>query len=333
VAWVAVYVGGSRIGLVPLGNLYADRVDTLDDSDAVRLPGTGSLGRRAAQWDWHAVFGVEPYDWRFLIAPDVVAGNLQVSHDGGQTWATDAKLTHQALQGGGLLLRDRDDYHMQVTKIAFDRYHRGRIFVGTRDAGTICTYDSGQVWRTIDDSDRVGYVTGFHFYPDGAAHIASWGHGLWYLKKSTGCSKSTVKIWRRLPPVGGVGDGTIGTIARGPDEPPAPRGVADPKIAKLFLASTVPSSGVGALGPDGLLEAAGRGFPPGREVVLTIRDLGPKYKARVDERGLFATTLRLPEDYPYGSFVLEVALEGDETALATADFVKSYGDEPRERER
>jgi hypothetical protein len=41
----------------------------------------------------------------------------------------------------------------------------------------------------------------------------------------------------------------------------------------------------------------------------------------------------LPEGFPYGSFVLEVTLADDPEVLATADFVKSYGDEPRERER
>jgi hypothetical protein len=95
-AWVSVYLGSGGIGLVP-SNLYADRVDTIDDSDAVRLPGNGSLRLRAAQWDSHAVFGVDPYDWRFLIAPDVVAGDVKVSRDGGQTWAKDQRLTAQVL--------------------------------------------------------------------------------------------------------------------------------------------------------------------------------------------------------------------------------------------
>jgi hypothetical protein len=101
-AWVSVYLGGGGIGLVPLSNIYADRVDTIDDSDAVRLPGGGSLGLRSAQWDTHAVFGADPNDWRFLIAPDKVSGDVKVSRDGGHTWATDQKLTAQVLKGGQL---------------------------------------------------------------------------------------------------------------------------------------------------------------------------------------------------------------------------------------
>jgi hypothetical protein len=230
-AWVSVYLGGGGIGLVPLSNLYADRVDTIDDSDAVRLPGGGSLGLRAAQWDSHAVFGADPYDWRFLIAPDIVAGDVKVSHDGGQTWTKDQRLTAQVLRGGQLMMRSLDDYHMQVTKIAFDPYREGRIFVGTRDAGVICTIDNGKTWRTIKNSDRINYVTGFHFDPTGAVHLASWGHGLWFLRRTTGCSKTDPPFWDRFPPVGDT-ETSVGVLARKPEEPPAPRGVADPGLAK-----------------------------------------------------------------------------------------------------
>ncbi len=38
---------------------------------------------------------------------------------------------------------------MEVTEIAFDPYQPGRILVGTRDAGIICTGDDGRTWRTI----------------------------------------------------------------------------------------------------------------------------------------------------------------------------------------
>lgn len=332
-AWVAVYAGGwvggfgTRIGLVPLSNLYADRVDTFDDSDVVLLPGSGSLGLRAAQWDSHTVFGVDPYDWRFLIAPDVVAGDVKVSHDGGQSWAIDQRLTYQVLRGGGLKMRDGDDYHMQVTKIAFDPYRNGRILVGTRDAGVICTIDDGKTWRTIRDSDRISYVTGFHFYPNGAVHIASWGHGLWFLKATTGCSKTYGLRWDGLPPVADT-TGTVGTIARATSEPPAPRGIANPSQPKLFLATSAPSSGIVAVGPDNLLRVSGRSFPAGQEVQLIVRGSElPKQVLRVDKSGQFSTTVKLPEDLPYGSFTIEAVLGSTDEILTAANFVKSYSDE------
>lgn len=340
-AWLPVYLGAGGIGLVPLSNLYADRVDTIDDSDAVRLPDNGSLGRRGAQWDFHAVFGVDPYDWQFLIAPDKVAGDVKVSHDGGETWAKDHRLTTQVLKGGALKMYDIDDYHMQVTKIAFDPYHEGRILVGTRDAGVICTTDNGKTWRTIKNSDRISYVTGFHFYPSGAVHIASWGHGIWFLKRTTGCSKTDPPYWDRRPPVGDI-EPSGGVLDRKAKEPPAPRGEAYPGVVKLFVSSAYPSSGVAALGPDNRLEVWGRGFAPGQEVILRIREVESREakfrQAKLPERGVaagkdgvFSTSLQVPVDLPYGMFTIE-AVAGPETKiLAVADFVKSYSDDPQPR--
>ena len=161
---------------------------------------------------------------------------------------------------------DASDYRMQVTKIAFDPYKEGRILVGTRDAGVICTTDDGKTWRTITKSERINYVTGFHFYPNGAVHIASWGHGIWFLQKTSGCSKTDPPYWEHRPPVGEIEETAGVAAARRPEEPPAPRGEAYPGVAKLFVSSRYPSSGVAALGPDNVLEISGRGFPPGQDV-------------------------------------------------------------------
>ncbi len=338
-AWVPVDLSNG-IGLVPLSNLYADRVDTIDDSDAVRLPGNGSLGRRGAQWDHHAVFGVDPYDWCFLIAPDKVAGDVKVSRDGGETWVKDARLTTQVLQGGRLKMYDLDDYHMQVTKIAFDPYKEGRILVGTRDAGVICSMDDGKSWYTIKNSERISYVTGFHFYPNGAVHIGSWGHGIWYLGRTSGCSETDPPYWQKFPPVGDT-TGTVGlAAAQTPKEPPTPRGEAQPGAAKLLVASAYPSSGVAALGPDNRLEVWGRGFPPGQEVTLRIREIAalvfrekklPEPKVAAGKDGVFSTVVQVPEDLPHGLYTIEAVAGPEGKVLASAEFVKSYSDEPQER--
>jgi hypothetical protein len=335
-AWVAVFTGlyapgfGQRIGLVPLSNLYADRIDAVDDSDIVLLPGSGSLGRVFTQWDWHAVFGVDPDDWRFVIAPDVVAGDVKVTRDGGQSWTTDQRLTVQALRGGQLLMRDGDDVHMQVTEIAFDPYRNGRILVGTRDAGIVCTSDNGVTWRTISGSDRVGFITGFHFYPNGAVHIASWGHGIWYLKASSGCSRTDTPLWIRQP-VGERPDG--GVLARTIEGPPAPRGVPDPARAKLFLTANAPMSGGPILGLDNQLRISGRGLPAGSRISLVVRDADIATTIDIDDNGRFSTVLQLPENLPFGVHTIEAVLEATRDVLAAADFAKSYAeDEELERE-
>ncbi len=326
--WLSVYLSSGQIGLVPLSNLYADRVDTIDDSDAVRLPAGGSLGRRAAQWSSNAVFGADPRNWQFLIAPDIGGGGVKVSRDGGQTWATDHRLTAQVLEGGRLKMRDIDDYHMQVTKIAFDLYHPGRILVGTRDAGVVCSADNGRTWYTITNSDRINYVTGFHFYPNGAVHIGSWGSGLWYLDQTAGCSKTDRPYWLRpFPPE--IGPEPDGVLARMATEPPAPRGIADPRIAKLFLWTAYPSSGLASLGPDLKLQIAGRNFPANQQLTLLVRTGGPlahvllKQAVSVGRDGTFSSTIQLPKDLPEGTHSI-TAIGSEGKLLALAEFVKTY---------
>src|ERR1044072_8065842 len=94
---------------------------------------------------------------------------------------------------------------MQVTTIAFDPYLHGsfinRIFVGTRDAGIMCSADNGGTWRTILFSDQMKYVTGFHFHPSGGVYVSAYGHGLWYINPSNGCPASYKFPWDVTPVV------------------------------------------------------------------------------------------------------------------------------------
>jgi len=336
VAWVPVSIGGNAgIGLValtPTVGLFNNTIQTYDDSDVVRLPGGGSLNKRAAPWDTHAVFGVHPIDWKFLIAPDFRDNNVKVSRDGGKNWITDAGLTQQVLRGGQLKLWDDSPYRMQVTEIAWDPYfnsrYGNRIFVGTRDAGIICSQDGGQSWRTIKNSDEVKYITGFHFHPSGGVYVSSLGHGIWYVKPTQGCPESYKFPWDMRPPVFDPFLVTTGAVAR-TEMPPPPRGVADPNLPKLFLRASVPSGGVPGLGKDNVLTVSGRSFPPGNEVALTIRRTHlENKKVRVDERGRFAITMRFPEDLPYGMYTIEAFIESgrEHALLSIAEFVKAYSD-------
>ena len=198
-AWVPVELGFSvnavegqvkSIGLILLSDLYANRVDTIGASKVVRLPGNGSLGTRFTEFDTHAIFGADPFDWRFLIAPDVVNNVVKVSHDGGQSWGTDLALTAQVLKGGQLNIWGGKPDLMEVSEIAFDPYQKGRILVGTRDAGIICSPNRGKTWRTILDLPKINYITGFHFRPDGGVYISSYGHGALVSQGSDGLSQS-----------------------------------------------------------------------------------------------------------------------------------------------
>jgi len=210
--------------------------------------------------------------------------------------------------------------------------------VGTRDSGVICSIDAGKTWRTITQSDRIKYVTGFHFYPNGAAHIASWGTGMWYLDRTSGCSKTDPPYWGKRPVETADTGGVLARKAERPP-PPTPRGEAYPGVAKLFVSTKYPSSGVAGLGPDNVLEIAGRGFPAGETIVMRIRETTvpeqglkvPEQKAAASKDGTFSISWKVPEDLPYGTFTIEAVSGPEGKVLAVAQFIKSYADEPRER--
>jgi len=331
VAWVPVSIGGNAgIGLVPLTPL-AGTHQTYDDSDVVRLPNNGSLNKRATMWDFHAVYGVHPLDWKFLIAPDFRSNSVKVSRDGGQNWITDVGLTQQVLRGGQLKLWDDSPYRMQVTEIAFDPYfnprYGNRIFVGTRDAGIICSADGGQSWRTVKNSDQMKYIVAFHFEPNGGVFVAAYGHGIWYMKPAQGCPESYKLPWDMRPPVVDQNLVQTGGVAR-KEMPAPPRGIADPTVPKLLVSASVPPSGATALGADNVLTVSGRSFPPGAEITLRIAsaNVSPQ-QVRVDTRGQFSTTVRLPENLPFGMHTIEAAATAaDRGILTSGEFVKAYSD-------
>jgi hypothetical protein len=326
VAWLPVFLGGAnnQIGLVPMSTSTAPGLPPpiYDDSDVVRLPAGGSLGQRFTEFDKHAIFAVHPTDWAYVIAPDIVANDMKITRDGGKTWVKSVGLTAEVLRGGALRMWGGKADFMQVTEIAFDPYNPRRILVGTRDGGIVCTANDGRTWRTIYDSDKIHYITGFHFHPSGAVYIASYGHGLWQLDATQGCPKSYDFAWD----VGqNVDVNTAGTLARAA-APPTPRAVAAPDRPKL-------SASIEETGRDpepARLAVGGRGFAPGQEVTLRSRDVaGLQAHVRADQRGQFATVLPLPRSLPNGSFTLEA--HGTAGKLTASEFDNPVSDEELEK--
>jgi hypothetical protein len=169
-----------RVGFIRLEDPFA-APQSFAESDLLYLPDGGSLGLRATEFDWHAVFGVDPRDARFIIAPDIRNGVVKVTRNGGARWTTDAELTRLVTDDGALMMYD-DQYHMQVTDIAFDPFTPGRIFVATRDAGVIVSNDSGANWQRVEGSEHILYGTGFGFEADRTVYVSSYGRGLWKIE-------------------------------------------------------------------------------------------------------------------------------------------------------
>ncbi len=173
--------GTERIGLIRLTNVFDPIEVDYKDSDVIYLPDNGSLGRRATMFDWQAVYGVDPNDPNYIIAPDIHNENVKVSRNGGGSWTVDMKLTNEITKGGTFLLYDSHPSRMQVTRISFDPYNRNRILIGTRDAGIIVSEDHGSTWTTIPNSQELGmlYITNFFFRHDDTIIVSCYGRGLW----------------------------------------------------------------------------------------------------------------------------------------------------------
>jgi hypothetical protein len=322
VAWLPVFTGGvsNAIGLIPMTTSTTPGLPppVYDDSDVVRLPGAGSLGQRFTEFDKHAIYGVHPTNWAYVIAPDIVANDVKVTRDGGKTWRTDAGLTAEVLRGGAVRMWGGKADFFQVTEIAFDPYHPRRILVGTRDSGIACSADDGATWRTIYDSDKILYITGFHFHPSGSVYISSYGRGLWQMEPGaggSGCPKSYDFPWDVKVIVATDG----GVLARGAP-PPMPRGIAASGRPKLFVTFEEQE-------PEGdRLAVAGRGFAPSQDVILRCREFERvQTRVRADAKGQFVTTLELPESFPHGTFSLEAHDAAGK--LTASEFDKSFSDE------
>jgi len=170
--------GSARVGLIRLTDVFAPEVTRYGDADLIYLPDSGSLGIRATEFDWHAIFGVDPMDANHLIAPDIHNQVVKISFDGGTTWGIDEALTRLVTDYGRLLIYDAHPYRLQVTQISFDPYMSERILVGTREAGVIFR-DSANPWTKIDWSDLLLYTTGFFFKRDNTVVASTYGRGLW----------------------------------------------------------------------------------------------------------------------------------------------------------
>ncbi|MEI7965780.1 MAG: hypothetical protein WCH29_11450 [Chitinophagaceae bacterium] len=180
----AVYMrnfGPNRIGLLLHTYPFRSGVVAMNKTNIIYLPNYGSLGIRATEFDWQAVFGVNPIDYLHIIAPDVVNGLVKVTNNGGRTWKTDTALTKLVTSNNTIKMFN--EYigipHVEVTQISWDPYHNNRILVGTRENGVMISEDNGTSWRKINESSNMMFVTGFAFQPDNTIIVSTYGRGLW----------------------------------------------------------------------------------------------------------------------------------------------------------
>ncbi len=172
-------VGARRIGLLRFNNMFGLGVQNVGESNVIYLPNEGSLGVRATEFDWQAVYGIDPREPNYIIAPDINNGRMMYTRNGGASWFENTALTSLVTKAGALLFYDNDGFYMQVTHIGFDTYRPNRVLIGTRDAGVIISNDNGHTWSRIVGSEPLLYCTGFYFGKDNTCYACSYGRGLW----------------------------------------------------------------------------------------------------------------------------------------------------------
>lgn len=177
---------------------------------------TGSFGLGEATFVYPIVFGVNPWNPNRLLTADVsqsmiisstvVAPNIVVSKP-------DVSLTN-LLKGydPGTGTNEFDFFRsdtsypggepapgatLQPHMIAFDPDHRGRILVGSENAGLIISNNGGRSWNVIPNSRQVTSATSAFFIPRGWLDgtndfiiVSSYGRGLW---------KVAIPLLDRLP--------------------------------------------------------------------------------------------------------------------------------------
>ena len=265
-----------KIGLVGLFGPTANAVTTIGDSQIIRLPNDGSLGLRATEFDWQAVFAVDPRDWLLMIAPDIRNQRMMITRSAGLLWQENTQLTNLVLESGNLLMY-KHPYHMQVTHIGFDPYDENRILVGTRDAGIMQSVDRGETWSKIRRiraralRDRILLPTEF-----GCHRFDLWSRvvppflGGW-MHDTAAWANSRAHQARFRGRGDRKGAGGAGHRAREEDDR-MPDGFDDPKLARISLSTDLPTIGVPAVGEAETIGLTGKGFDPAGPPVVVLLD-------------------------------------------------------------
>jgi hypothetical protein len=130
---------------------------------------------------WDALYAVDPFDPDHILLVDEEAGVVRVTRDGGTTWALDNNLKTVITNRGTYKFGSTPYGPMQITTMAFDPRQRGRILVGTVQAGVVYSCNFGQTWMRLEDSENIPNVSSFYFTQEGWVLASSYGRGLWRL--------------------------------------------------------------------------------------------------------------------------------------------------------
>lgn len=168
--------GSPRLGLVRIENVFPPAaLQVVEAGD-----GLESLGTFPTMFAWYRVFGVDPSDPNRLLAPDLGAGVMKSSRDGGQTWTVETELTDLVTSGGQQRFSYSDGFTL-VTAVAWDPDNSCHVLVGTAQNGIVRSADGGDTWERIDGSRRITNLSRFFVETPNRVRVSTYGRGLWRL--------------------------------------------------------------------------------------------------------------------------------------------------------
>lgn len=178
-----------RLGLMRIDGLRTSATPTvtfpetgLNNLGAVGDPFFGGYCNGQGTFVCPTVFGADPGDPDHVILPDLGAGVMRQTRDGGATWTDMPALTDLVTDGGRLLFGGPGGggTPSQVHTIRFDESNPDRILIGTEQAGILASVDNGATWARVPGSEQVVAITDFEFDEvRREIYVATYGRGMW----------------------------------------------------------------------------------------------------------------------------------------------------------
>jgi hypothetical protein len=146
--------------------------------------GFGSLGTFPTEFKWYNVLAVNPTDPNHVLIADIENSVIKVTKDGGKNWFAESALTNLITNSGDIEFYKIIDCcpKILVTCMSFNPDNPSQIAIGTRENGIFFTWDGGDIWYKLDNTNQITNASSIFFYFDGTIMVSTYGRGLWKFK-------------------------------------------------------------------------------------------------------------------------------------------------------
>ena len=173
--------GFGKIGLVKLSQTNRAAEGILENAGG---NGFGSLGTFPTEFKWYNVLAVNPTDPNHVLIADIENSVIKVTKDGGKNWFAESALTNLITNSGDIEFYKIIDCcpKILVTCMSFNPDNPSQIAIGTRENGIFFTWDGGDIWYKLDNTNQITNASSIFFYFDGTIMVSTYGRGLWKFK-------------------------------------------------------------------------------------------------------------------------------------------------------